>query len=156
MSNSAALASVVRMQTTNLTCHTSGFRTILLASQINRRECQGSAAAGCVQAAALVACRQLGFAVGAGVFRGIDSLPANITLLPAWLSALPCTRLEETVMDCGRLAFGDTGICGLSLRLSCSDIAGSVPQTLVITIPVCAWRLPLLSDLQFMVIPHFC
>ena len=77
-----------------------------------------------MQTAAVVACRQLGFGFLDGAFRGIESVPANVTLLPSWLGRLPCTRLVATVEDCGEFEFGDTGTCGLMQRLVCNDGAG--------------------------------
>lgn len=78
------------------------------------------------QEAAQVACRQLGFT--AGQLRGVRRLPADFTLLPSWLPDIPCaTGGEESIQDCGELAFGDTVTCGLPQRLICSDgVEGTV------------------------------
>lgn len=74
------------------------------------------------QSVAALACRDLGFKDG--VFADVTSIPANVTLLPAWLGAVPCVGSEATLADCDPLDFGNTWTCGLTQRLACSSTAG--------------------------------
>ena len=75
-----------------------------------------------MQSAAALACRELGFEDG--VFADVTSVPANVTLLPAWLGAVPCVGNEATLADCGPLEYGNTEMCGQTQRLVCSSAAG--------------------------------
>ena len=98
----------------------------------------------CLQTAAVVACRQLGFQGGAGqvVVPGetTASPPPNGTLLPPWLGDLSCSEVVNTVQECRTLSFGETGDCNVQrrLRLVCNN--GSTGAT-----TYCACRILALS-----------
>lgn len=78
-----------------------------------------------------MACRQLGFEGGS--FRGVEDLPPGTMLRPSWLADIPCASgNEETIQDCGTLAFGDTATCGFPQRLAC--INSEIGMCLL-----CAW-----------------
>lgn len=72
-----------------------------------------------VQSAAAVACRQLGF--DDGIFQSVSSVPANVTLLPAWAARIRCVGTEASITECEPLNYGDTETCGLTRRLVCSN-----------------------------------
>ena len=76
-----------------------------------------------VQVSAVVACRALGF--DAGEFRDMESVPADVTLAPPWLSRVPCTRVVDTLLECNHLEFGSARECGLTQRLVCTDGPGA-------------------------------
>ena len=62
-------------------------------------------------------CQQLGFA--AGELQDTSTDEFNTTLLPPWLSELQCNGSEAAVSECPRSEFGDTGICGPAVQLTC-------------------------------------
>ena len=71
-----------------------------------------------MQSAAAIACRQLGF--DDGVFRSVSSVPANVTLLPAWVARIRCVGVEASITECEQLNYGDTETCGQTQRLVCA------------------------------------
>ena len=80
-----------------------------------------------MQVSAVAACRALGF--DAGVFRDVESVPVDVTLAPPWLSRIPCTRVVDTLLDCGPLEFGSAMECGLTQRLACTTGSGVCTST---------------------------
>eukprot|EP00892_Ulva_mutabilis_P004962 jgi/Ulvmu1/2838/UM144_0002.1 len=73
-------------------------------------------------AAATVACRELGFALGESRNVVPSRIPGSIILSPPWLTArLSCDSTEERVSACTALNFGSTVSCGATQRLICSN-----------------------------------
>ena len=75
-----------------------------------------------MQSAAGVACRQLGF--DGGAFGDARSVPANGTLLPAWVGRIQCNGSEPAITECEPLNYGDTETCGGIQSLTCTAAAG--------------------------------
>lgn len=75
------------------------------------------------QSAASIACRELGFEKGR--FQNLRVGTAEITLLPAWLGAVPCVGVEASITDCG-LEYGSTAGCGAPQQLACTNGSGAI------------------------------
>lgn len=97
----------------------------------------------CMQGAAEVACRELGFATGSFQL----AVGAEAEVSPPWLASVRCNGSEATIADCELSAFGDTWTCGLPLRLYCAT-AGADPSC--VSSAICLLhliRLPAMSTL---------
>ena len=66
------------------------------------------------------------------MFRDVESVPADVTLAPPWLSRIPCTRVVGTLLDCGPLEFGTARECGRTQRLFCTDGPGACTSIMMV------------------------
>ena len=105
-----------------------------------------------VQVSAVVACRALGF--NSGVFQDMQSVPAGVKLAPPWLSRIPCTRVVDTLLDCGPFEFGGSAECGLTQRLVCTAGPGARTSTVQHHVQITHVHTGLCSDLHARLYKH--
>ena len=82
----------------------------------------------CVQASAVLACRELGFEDGA-FLDALDSGGTSAGPLPPWLSTeqLACDSDADTLVECANASFGNTALCGPIQMLVCTSSPGMLP-----------------------------